>query len=175
MAGSKFDLARHVFMLFLSGYEKYQSRPGVWWAISPTEEDLPYLSEDEIGIGLKVLVQKELITLYTSDSYRLTELGNEACLHPEQLDSYLQPRHSPTGPQAVTINAGTMENTQIGHGNTQHIVTYSTVLQDLRRQIEDAPVAEEEKSSALSALNEFLSHPFVQTIVSAAAGVAAGK
>jgi hypothetical protein len=166
----KLALARRVFVEFQNGYEQYQTRPGVWWALGfDHEHQVEGLSSDELNIGLSVLVQKDLIELKTSSSYALTVRGREACLHPEEFDHYLGPLRTGAPPQSFTINTGSIQGSQIGgHGNTQH-VTYSTVLQDLRTKIETSDMPPSEKTGLLAALNKVISHPFLHTLVNVGA------
>lgn len=168
----RLELASEVFVVFRLHYE--QNRPDAVWGLSFREQSpVPGLSLDEAREGAGVLLQKGLIRhMGTGRNYRLTDRGKEACLHPEQLDQYFAPLFRSGAPQAVTINAANMHNTQVGHGNTQHI-TYSVVLNELRRKIEDADIPPAEKSKLVQAIQAVAAHPLTQTILGGLAGLGA--
>ncbi len=97
--------------------------------------------------------------------FYLTPKGVEACLHPELLDEYLGPRRqaAPTV-QNVTFNAQQMQNVQAGAGSIMN-VTYTTVLQQLMKEIEASDAPEDKKSEWLGTIQDMLAHPFMQTIL----------
>lgn len=163
----KFQLAREVFAAFIEGYEVHQDRPHVQWWLSLANIESE-LSLGELRSGAAVLVQKRLLDCRTTDSFGLTDLGKEVCLHPECLDEHLKPRGLPA-PQIITFNA---EYMQVGDNNVQN-VTYSIVLAALARELESAPdIPEPEKRQWLDVLKRVAEHPLTQTVIGAAAAAA---
>src|SRR5690606_25083580 len=152
---------------FIEGYEVHQDLPHVMWWLS-----LAYIESElslgELRSGADDLVQKRLLDCRTTDSFGLTDLGKEVCLHPECLDEHLKPRGLPA-PQIITFNA---EYMQVGDNNVQN-VTYSIVLAALARELESAPdIPEPEKRQWLDVLKRVAEHPLTQTVIGAAAAAA---
>jgi hypothetical protein len=88
----QFEVAHLLFAEFQKAFDA-RSSPGAVWTLD--EEDFKDLglSSEEINRGLRMLVEKGLITRFTAgDDYHLTEEGEEVCLDPELLDGYLSPR-----------------------------------------------------------------------------------
>lgn len=161
-------LAREVFAAFQRGYDKYAARPGVWWALNLFARDADdvylNLSDKEIGLGVRVLKQKGLIEAFTGKSYRLTELGEECCLHPELLDEHLAPRHAASMGIApsLTISGG---NVQIGDHNTQTI-TYRAVLEEA---LEAVDKRDDVPASIAAALRKLIDYPDLEDLLASAA------
>lgn len=64
--------------------------------------------------------------------------------------------------QNVTIHAHQMQNTQLGNNNTIH-ATYTTVLQQLVKEIEASDVEPAKKAEWLRTVDEIMAHPLTQT------------
>lgn len=173
----KVECARMVFQEFRAGYDEHLGTNG-YWTLGTNGEDDPKtgLTSREWLIGAAFLKQKGLVEKLTEDAWKLTDDGEDVCAHPEQLDSYLGPRGVATpavhNTQHTVIHGG---NNQLGNSNTQN-VTYQSMLTNLASAIEANPdIPADAKRDWSTKLREIASHPLTQTLLSAAAGVAAGK
>jgi hypothetical protein len=96
-------------------------------------------------------------TLGGARAIRLTVRGIEAFENPRsEIASYVQ------NIQHVTINAQQMQNTQLGNNNTIN-ATYTTVLQQLAKEIEASDVEPAKKAEWLKTVDEIMAHPLTQT------------
>jgi hypothetical protein len=118
-----------------------------------------------------VLKHKGLIDFMGVGKFKLTPGGVEVCLHPELLDDYLGPRGVAPAPvqhiQHNTINAQQLQNAQQGNHNVLN-ATYSTVLQQLVKEIEDSDVPPDKKQEWIATLHDIMSNPFTQTAITLA-------
>lgn len=90
----------------------------------------------------------------------LTARGIEAYENPRsEIAAYVQ---NVQHVQHVTINAQQMQNTQLGSNNTIN-ATYTTVLQQLAKEIEASDVEPVKKAEWLKTVDEIIAHPLTQT------------
>lgn len=153
--------------LFLSLLEQFNSKPRrgqIMWSFGEDDARELGMTQDEQDEAVEVLVQKGLLEWAAMDYAEMSDLGKEVCLHPELLDEYLAPRRPAPRAQHITINAGEMQNTQIGHNNTLN-ASYSTALSALRDQVQAAALPDETKRGWVKTIDEMLRHPLTPTLV----------
>lgn len=161
----RIECARVVFADLIEESNKITSPTAdVTWSFDEGDAQKLGLSTEELRAAEGILLHKGLLRRAGMNEYRLSEAGHEVCLHPHLLDDHLAPRPALLPAQNVTINAENMQNTQVGHHNTQN-VTYSTVLESLRQKVEAADATGEDKQSAKDLIDKLLRHPLASTIV----------
>lgn len=168
------DCARLVFQRFKQAYDETLAQEG-YFTLSHEHADAA-LTRTDWNRGAAFLGQKGILQLEYEGHWKLTDDGKDVCAHPHTLDAELGPRVGVVQPpvQNNTFNVQQMQNTQLGHGSTMN-VTYTTVLQQLLKEIEASDAPPEEKAAWSKKVNDVLSHPLTQTAITLAGGALLGS